>query len=290
MNQEKKSWTTGRLLKWAESDFRRRGIETARLDAELLLARALGTTRVELYTRFEDLPSQARLELFREMVKRRRGREPVAHILGRKSFHDIELEVPKGLFVPRPESEILVDEAVSLLRAARIARPRVLDLCTGTGAVALAVLKAVEEASAWAVDLEPSAGEAVRKNAAALGLSRRIEFRQGDLFEGVADLEPFHLITANPPYVESGALETLMPEIKEHEPRRALDGGPEGMDVIIRIIQGAPSMLRPSGFLLIEVGEGQAERAAAMAGGGLSFQKAAPDLSGVHRVVVFGKS
>lgn len=282
------SWTVGDLIKWAANDFQKLGIETARLDAEILLANALGCSRVELYMKYDLTPTPSALDSFRESVKRRRKREPVAHIIGTKAFHEIEVMVPPGMFVPRPETEILVDEALQRLKGLTH-DPRALDLCAGTGAIALALLKARDDLRAWAVDVDPAFLDTAMANALRLIVSGRITLLQGDLYQPLAGLPPFDLIACNPPYVPSPEIDSLMPEVRDHEPRAALDGGGDGLDVVRRVIEGAAGHLRHGGWLLIEVGEGQARAVEAMAGAELKHQATRSDLQGIPRVVIFEK-
>jgi release factor glutamine methyltransferase len=286
-----KPWTIGDLLRWATDDFSRRGIESARLDAEVLLAEALGRRRVDLYLHFADQPGAEALARFRELVRRRRAREPVAHILGKKEFRSFELLTPPGLFIPRPETEVLVDEALARLRTLAGAQPiAVLDLCAGTGAIGLAIARELAAARVAAVDLNPRAGEAIRANALRLGLADRVEFLPGDLFEPVRGREPFNLIACNPPYIASAEIDGLMPEVSVHEPRLALDGGADGLDLVRRLLAEAGAWLRPGGWLLCELGEGQAEAAAALPAPGLRHEANRSDIRGVLRVAIFRRA
>lgn len=283
------TWTVKNLLAWAGEDFDKRGIETARLDAELLLANALSLNRMDLYLRFEMVPTAEQLARFRESVKRRRDREPVAHILGVKEFHEIEIMVPPGAFVPRPETEILVDEAITRLRLLQMSGPRLLDVCTGTGAIALAVLHALAGLDALATDLNPEAESTVIKNAKALEISDRITFKAGDLFEPTAELPPFDLITCNPPYIPQKEIRELMPEVREHEPLIALDGGPDGLDFIRRLALEAPERLAPGGWLVIEIGHDQEQKVRDLFHEPLVHEATRLDLSGYPRIVIFKK-
>jgi release factor glutamine methyltransferase len=285
-----KFWTIGELLKWAAEDFKKRGIETARLDAEVLLAEALGLKRMDLYLRFEQEPPAEPLGRFRELVRRRREREPVAHILCRRDFHAIQLFCPPGRFVPRAETELLVDEAVSRLKTLPADRPpRVLDLCAGTGAVGLAVARAVPAARVALVDVDPEAGAVVNENIRGLGLSDRADFRAGDLFAPVTG-GVFDVVVSNPPYIASDEIDGLMPEVSVHEPRLALDGGTDGLDVVRRLLLESANFLAPGGWLLLEVGEGQAETAAALPAPGLCHEASRADIRGCLRVVVFRRT
>jgi release factor glutamine methyltransferase len=289
-DQSQKTWKVEDLVRWAAADFQKRGIDTPRLDAEILLAHAICCSRVELYLRFDRVPDRNQLDAFREAVKRRRNREPVAYITGKKAFHDIELAVAPGLFVPRPETELLVDEAVIALRELKEEEIRVLDLGAGTGAIALAIAKALPKVRAWAVDVDPRAVEMTKENAGSLGLDRRVIALEGDGFSPVTKLSPFDLIACNPPYVESADIDGLMPEVRDHEPARALDGGPDGLDFIRRLMEKAPSRLKPGGRLLVEVGEGQAGTVEAMAVGELVHESTRRDLQDIPRIVIFRKN
>ena len=282
-----KIWTIGELLKWATEDFKQRGIETARLDAEVLLAEALGVKRMDVYLRFEESPAADPLGRFRELVRRRREREPVAHILGRRDFHAIELCCPPGRFVPRAETEVLVDEAVARLKTLPADRPlRVLDLCAGTGAVGLAVARAVPAARVVLVDVDPEAGPVVNENIRRLGLSDRADFRVGDLFTPVAG-GVFDVVAANPPYIATAEIDRLMPEVSVHEPRLALDGGPDGLDVVRRLLAESADFIAPGGWLALEVGEGQAQTVASLPAPGLRHEASRADIRGCLRVVIF---
>lgn len=285
--KSEKAWTIQELLKWAAEDFANRGIDTPRLDAELLLAFALSVKRVDLYLRFDQVPDPEALGRFRDAVKRRRDREPVAYIIGLKGFHAIELVTERGVFVPRPETELLVDEAAARLKDTTA--PLILEIGGGTGAVTLALAAALPSARLWATDLDPRAVELTRANARRLGFEERVAVIQGDLFAPVKDMVPFDLIVCNPPYVPHPELDRLMPEVRDHEPALALDGGPDGMDFIRRLIAEAPERMKALGWLMLEVGEGQAAAVAAMAGAELHHESTRKDLRGVPRIVIFRK-
>jgi release factor glutamine methyltransferase len=283
-------WPIQELIKWATDDFTGRGIDTPRLDAELLLAHALGCRRVDLYLRFDQCPDEPALAAFRALVVRRRGREPVAQILGSKGFHDIEVRVGPGMYAPRPETELLVDESLTRLRKLGRDDVTVLDLCTGTGAIALALAHALPALRAWAVDLDERSVAAAADNACRLNLADRVSVLPGDLFAPVADLPPFDLITCNPPYVPAAEIPNLMPEVRDHEPRLALDGGPDGLDLVRHLLAEAPSHLRPGGWLLIEIGEGQAPTAARLAPPSLVHEATRLDLARIPRIVIYRKA
>jgi release factor glutamine methyltransferase len=284
--QSERAWTIQELLKWAAEDFSRRGIDTPRLDAEILLAFAMGVKRVDLYLRFDQVPDPESLARFREAVKLRREREPVAYIVGVKGFHAIELAAARGVFVPRPETELLVDEAVARLEHA--AAPSILDVGSGSGAIGLALASAIPSARVWAVDLDPKAVELTRANAKKLGLHERVQAIHGDLFAPVKDMA-FDLVACNPPYVPRPEITRLMPEVRDHEPVLALDGGPDGLDFIRRLMGEAPERVNAGGWLMLEVSEGQAEAVVALAGPAFRHEATRKDLRGVPRIVIFLK-
>lgn len=277
------TWTIQRMLSWMGQDFANLGIGSPRLDSELLLCRALGCDRVHLYMDITRPLVAAELAAVRELVKRRRAREPVAYILGEKEFYRRSLRVDRNVLVPRPETEILVDRALEILDPDA---QRALDLCTGSGAIAITLAAERTGLHVTATDLSLEALEVARDNAARLGVSERVRFEQGDLFEAVPEAARFDLITANPPYVATADYDRLQPEITQHEPRLALVAGEEGMGVIRRICAGAPGHLEARGTLLIEVGQGQADcTMELMKESGLASAQAHRDLAGIERVV-----
>ncbi len=280
-------WTIKELLDWTANDFVQKGIDTPRLDAELLLAEVLGCSRLDLYLRFDDVPHQSEIERFREYVRRRRRREPVAYILGKKPFHEIEVYINPGVFISRPETEFLVDAAADRLKRLPAGRSKILDIGCGSGAVILSILNAVPLVRACAVDLDPKAGENLVENAQRLGLDDRVCYFCGDLFEPVKDEGPFDMVTMNPPYIPTEEIPTLEPEVRDYEPYRALNGGPDGLDVIKRLLGESPPHIKSGGWLLFEIGEGQLEKIKEFAPPELSFEEARKDLRGIPRVAVF---
>ena len=248
------------------------GVETPRLDAELLLAEATGRDRASLAAEPEAGIDPPAARSFGEMVRRRVRREPVAYILGRKGFRNIELAVDHRVLIPRPETELLVEVAVWLeLRA-------VLDVGTGSGAVALAVADEFPDARVTATDVSEAALEVARANATRLGLAERVRFLGGSIPDG----ERYELTLANLPYVSEDEYERLEPEIREHEPRDALVAGPTGLESIQALIPSAAD-----GVLALEVGAGQAPAVISlMREAGFDRVEARRDLAGVERVVV----
>jgi release factor glutamine methyltransferase len=278
-----KTWTVGSLVKWATDDFRARGIESPRLDAELIVAHALGVDRMRVILDAARPLEGAELQALRELVKRRRSHEPIAYIKGRREFYGLEFRVDKRVLVPRPDTEALVD--VALARSAHVSMSmRLLDLCTGSGCVAIVMARQRPTASVFATDLSRDALDVARDNAQRLG-AYNVAFLEGDLFAPVAGRR-FDVITANPPYIATDEIATLQPDVREHEPRLALDGGRDGLAVARRIVDAAPAHLAPGGVLAIEVGAGEAPAAKALfEERGFEEIRVDRDLAKIERVV-----
>ncbi len=256
MTQEARRWTIEEVVRWAADDFRGRGIESPRLDAEVLLARALGTPRIQLILDARRPLSAEELAGFREMVKRRRAREPVAYILGDREFYGRPFRVDARVLVPRPDTETLVEVALERTRAVSLSM-RALDLCTGSGCVAITLARERPTASVWATDVSEGALAVARDNALRLG-AHRLALRQGDLFAAVPAGARFDVVVSNPPYIAAGEVVDLMPDVRDFEPRLALEGGADGLAVLRRIVEGAGAHLVSGGVLAVEVGAGQA--------------------------------
>lgn len=249
-------WSIRRLVIWATEDFRTRGFDSPRLDAELLLGHVLNKTRIEIILEGERPLDKSELERFRELVRRRRTGEPTAYLLGSREFYGIAFEVDKHVLIPRPDTELLVEIALERTKT-RAARGDAIDLCTGSGCVAIAFALARRGWSIRAVDLSDAAVAVARRNAANAGLGAAIAFSAGDLFAPLA-LEPtVDLVTANPPYIPSDVIASLEIGIRAFEPHLALDGGTDGLAVTRRIVAEAPARLKPDGILALEIGYDQ---------------------------------
>jgi release factor glutamine methyltransferase len=251
--------------------------ETARLDAELLLAHTLGRPRIELYTDFDRPLQTAELDAYRELVARRAKHEPVAYILGEWGFRRLTLKVDSRALIPRPETEIVVERALERLRG--LERPRVLDVGAGTGAIALAIADEHPGAVVTALDVSPDALELAAENVARTGAE--LELLLHDVREGLPG-GPYDLVVSNPPYVQPDELPGLMADVRDYEPHLALVG-----DRVPELVaRGACDVLRPGGWLVLEVGDGQAPATSALLEGlGYAEVRATPDLSGRDRVV-----
>jgi release factor glutamine methyltransferase len=278
-SQPRSSWTILDVLNWTAARFGERGIASPRLDAELLAAHALGLSRVQLYTQFDRPLDVTELAALRALVKRRQGGEPVAYIVGRKEFWSLELRVDGRVLIPRPDSETAVEEVLE--RAAPGAR--IADVGTGSGAIALALAKARGDLTVLASDISADALAVARDNAERLGLA--VSFLEGPLLAPLRAAGALDLIVANLPYVPSGEIAGLAPEVG-FEPRLALDGGPDGLDLVRALVAEAREALTPGGALVLEIGIGQAAATAGLlADAGFEEVRTRRDLGGIERVV-----
>jgi release factor glutamine methyltransferase len=278
-------WSIKRVLAWATDDFKRRGNQSARLDAELLLGEALGFDRIQLIVQAERPLAEAELSRYRELIKRRRVGEPIAYILGRREFFALPMVVDRRVLIPRPDTEILVENALSGTQAQHL-YGRMLDLCTGSGCVAIAFAKARPTWRVTAVDISKDAASVARENVRRAGVVHNLAVLEGDLFAALPEGARFELITANPPYIPSADIAELAADIRDFEPRLALDGGADGLHITRRIIAEAPQYLSPGGLLALEGGYDQAPAVAELlAGAGFADITRARDLAGIERVV-----
>ncbi|MDY6299406.1 MAG: peptide chain release factor N(5)-glutamine methyltransferase [Selenomonadaceae bacterium] len=280
-------WTIGRILKWTEQYFKEKGIESPRLDAEVLLSHILGRERIYLYVHFDEPLEPAELARYREAIKQRVQRVPVAYIIGEKEFMGLTFKVTEDTLVPRPDTEILVQAAIERLRA-RGDAPRFADIGTGTGAICLSVLHFLPKAQADTVDISPAARAVAEENAAALGASDRITFLTGDLLAPLAG-QCYDAILSNPPYIPDGDIAALAPEVRLKEPHTALAGGRDGLDFYRRLTADAPALLKDGGFLAVEVGIHQAVPVAALAAPAFSRTEILKDYAGIERIVIAWK-
>lgn len=254
------------------------GVDSPRFDSELLLAHVLNVSRPELIAGQAIAVSSGERRRFGELVARRAAREPLAYITGRKGFRMIELAVDERVLIPRPETELLVE----IVRAQRPLS--VLDVATGSGAVALALADELPQCTVLATDVSDEALAVARANAASLGFGDRVRFARHDLLDAVDGA--FDAIAANLPYVASGEIDTLQPEISDFEPRAALDGGADGLDLVRRLAVQAPSRLKPGKLIALEIGEAQGlATARILQEAGFVGAEIHQDLAGLDRVV-----
>lgn len=284
-----KQWTVRELLAWTIQHFKDKGNGEAKLDAELLLAHVLGCDRPYLFVRFDELPTDAERARFRELITRRLAGWPVAYLVGARGFYMLNFEVDSAVLIPRSDTETLVLEALKLLKP--LTAPDVLDLGTGSGCIAISIAHQKKDARVTATDLSPDALAVAKRNAAKHGVANRVTFAQGDLFAAVPAGSTFDLIASNPPYIAQGEFAALAPDVRDHEPRLALDGGPDGLAFYRRIATAAGTFLKPGGSLLLEIGYTQEAAVRALLGERPEFE-AGPtlkDMGGRPRVVTAKK-
>ncbi len=275
-------WTIESVLRWASDDFLAKGIDSPRLDAELLLAHALNTTRMQLILDAKKPLLPGELGRFRALVKRRRAREPVAYLRGEREFFGRSFAVDARVLVPRPDTECLVTVALTRTRHCSMSM-RALDACTGSGCVAITLAKERLTSHADATDVSPDALAVAQHNALRLG-AYNVAFYEADLFPPHG--HAYDIVVSNPPYIASSEIDTLMPEVSRFEPRIALDGGPDGLSFVRRLLEGGRSVLSQEGVLAIEVGDGQAPQVAALfEQNGYRDVECARDYGGIERVV-----
>lgn len=254
---ETQTWTIGRLLEWTTDYLGKHGSDTPRLDAEVLLAKACNSPRIQLYVTFQQEPTDAVKAEFRAMVKRRAEGTPVAYLVGHKEFYSLNFDVTSDVLIPRNETEHLVMEGLDrakLLQSQDLSRTiRIADLCTGSGCVAITLAKHLPNARIIACDISPEALKVAKANAAKLEVEDRVEFVESDLMAtGFSDTN-FDIIVSNPPYVTKAEFEKLAKSVRDFEPKLALVAGEDGLSVIRRIVEQADQHLTPDGSLLIEI-------------------------------------
>ena len=286
---ETEAWTIGRLLQWTTDYLKQRGADSPRLDAEVLLAHALGCQRIQLYTAFGDEPAEDVRKAFRELVRRRAEGTPVAYLVGRREFYSLSFRVTPEVLIPRPETEFLV---IRLLDLAELQSPasetwQIADVGTGSGIIAVCAAKRFENCRVTALDVSPAALEVARSNSAEHGVESRIEFIESDLLSAAPAERRFDFIVSNPPYIAEHEMAGLSRDVRDYEPRGALVAGPKGTEVIERLIPQAAERLVPGGWLLIEISPqiDAAVRELIAADGRYEPQPTIKDLAGHARVV-----
>jgi len=278
------SWTILRMILWSAEYLKNKGVETGRLDAEWLLAAALGVDRLQLYLKYDRPLRSNEREAFKPLLRRRAGREPLQYIIGRTGFRELELKTDPRVLIPRPETELLVQEVLDWASAGA---ESVWDMGTGAGAVALSLAAEGTWTRVVATDVSPEALSVAADNAERYDLGGHVEFREGSLFEPLEEGERFDVIVSNPPYIAEGEKGELQPEVRDWEPPEALFAGEDGLDVIRQLVAGAPKHLLSGGLLAFECGLGQAEGIAAdvQATGAFGAVRIRADLTGRPRFV-----
>jgi release factor glutamine methyltransferase len=278
-------WTVRRIIDWTTAHLKKHGSDTPRLDTEILLAHARGCRRIELYTRFDDVLSERERSAMRDLVRRRAQSEPVAYLVGHREFFGLEFQVTPAVLIPRPDTETLVVEILDLAKP--LTAPRILDIGTGSGCIAIAAAVNQTTAQITATDASDAALTVARENAQKHQVLDRINFRSGDLFGPIEQEELFDIIVSNPPYIADHEKETLQNDVRKYEPYEALFAGPSGFELLFRLIDEAPSHLVEGGTLLLEISP---EQSAAVAGrmdssGKYQDIRVVKDLPGLARVV-----
>jgi len=243
-----------KLLEWTTEHFKKHGSDSPRLDAEILLAKALGCKRIDLYVSFNKEPSESERTRFRETVKRRAVGEPVAYLVGHKEFYSLSLEVTRDTLIPRPETEYLVVESLDLL--AKMGHRDDLSVCdvgTGSGAIAVAIAKNAPKCRVTALDISPEALDVARRNAETHGVTARITFAVSDLLVTFPETPLFDLVVSNPPYVSESEFVNMPDDVRNYEPKLALVAGEDGMSIIRELATQTVSRLREGGHLLMEL-------------------------------------
>jgi release factor glutamine methyltransferase len=276
----------GRILEWTAQHLKKSGSDTPRLDAELLLAKARACPRIQLYVQFNEVVPDAQRAVMRDLVRRRAQSEPVAHLVGHREFFSLDFAVSPDVLIPRPDTETLVLDLIT--HARRLPAPAILDVATGSGCIAIAAAVQVPAARVTASDVSPAALTLARQNADRHGVAARITFLEGDLLAPLPAGAQFDFLVSNPPYIPTAQLETLDREVRDYEPRLALDGGPDGLRFLATLLQQAPSVLVPGGRLLLEFTPEQAPALLELATAQpeLSDPAVLKDLAGRPRVLV----
>lgn len=277
------TWTIRSVLGWTADYFNRRGVDAPRLTAEVLLAFVLQGTRVQLYVDLDRPLKPKELAAYRALIERRISGEPTQYLTGTREFYGRPFAVDPRVLIPRPETELLVDAALEAIP--KDAPCRVLDLCTGSGCVAVTLAAERSNATVFATELSPAACEVARSNAATLKVGDRVRVLEGDLFGPLERGSLFHVVVSNPPYVPSEEIAALAAEVRR-EPRMALDGGRDGLEITRRLADQAPSWLEPGGMLAVEISEGQGPEAQRLLqSAGLVRAGLRKDLSRLDRLV-----
>ncbi len=286
------TWTIGRLLTWTTDYLKKSGSASPRLDAEILLAHARDCPRIELYTAFDEEPSESTRMAFREMVRRRAEGTPVAYLVGHKEFYSTAFEVNPDVLIPRPETEHLVVEALDRakeLGEERGANLRIADVGTGSGIIAVTMAKQLDQALLTAIDVSEAALDVATRNVAKYQLGERIELLCGDLLSCLPGEAQFDMVLSNPPYVSAAEYELLPRSVKDFEPRQALVAGPDGSEVICRLLEQAAQRLVPGGYLIFEFSPMLADRLDSILTTEWTEPVVTKDLAGHARIVTLSK-
>ena len=278
------AWTVRAVLDWTIGHLKQAGSESARLDAEILLAHARNCKRIQLYTSYDTALSPEERATMRDLVRRRAKMEPVAYLVGYREFFGLNFEVTADVLIPRPDTETLVLEAIERIGGTDAA---VLDIGTGTGCISVSIAARCPHSRVVALDCSPAAIEVARRNAAKHDVAERVEFRESRTFSAVQSGERFDVIASNPPYISTNEIPELMPDVRLHEPHLALDGGEDGLDIIREIAESISDFIAPGGLFLLEISPEQSQQVTALFANLANVKAVRPlnDLSGKTRVL-----
>lgn len=283
----KEAWTTRKLLEWLRGALKDKGVDDARLCAELLVAHVIGCERLRLYMEADRPATPDELTRLRDLAKRALNQEPVQYLVGEWSFYGITLKTDKRALIPRPESQTLVDQAVAAIKDIEGRPPLVADVCTGSGCIAIAIASQAGNASVHATDIDADALALARENIERTKLADRITTFEGDLLAALPEGQQYDVIVANPPYIPDDEWEAVAPNVKDHEPTHALRGGVDGLDVVRRLIETAANRLQPGGLLAIEVASARAAEAMELVSADARYDqpRIVRDFAGRQRVI-----
>lgn len=278
-------WTVRRILDWTTAHLKKHGSDAPRLETEILLAHARGCRRIELYTRFDEVLSENERATMRDLVRRRAQSEPVAYLVGHREFFGLDFRVTPAVLIPRPDTETLVVELLDVAKP--LAAPRILDLGTGSGCIAIAAAVNLPNAQITATDASDAALAVARENAERHKVLDRVRFLSGDLFGALESNERFDIVASNPPYIAEHEKETLQNDVRKYEPHEALFSGPTGLEVLFRIVDQAHDHLNVGGSLMLEIAPEQAPAVVGRmeASGKYREIRVVKDLPGLARVV-----
>ena len=301
MPEIKQTWALLSLLNWSQDYLAKKNIPQARLDGELLLSHVLGLKRLDLYLQFERVLNETELSSFKIVLKRRAAHEPIAYILGKKEFWSREFIVTPDVLIPRPETELLIEHILNFFSSSSPSSPssslplegggiqgegEILDIGTGSGILAVTLAKEIESIHVDAIDISPQALTIAKKNADKFEVSPKINFIEED-FASYTFSKTYDIIVSNPPYIPTEEIDTLMKDVAHFEPKLALNGGKDGLDFYRKIAQKAPTLLKPNGFIFVEIGESQAKDVTKIFGENeLKNISVIKDYSGNDRVVI----
>jgi release factor glutamine methyltransferase len=288
-SQSSSTWSIKRLLEWTTEYFQKVAAESPRLEAEVLLAEALDCARIEIYTRFEEVPLAESVASFRDWVKRRGAGEPVAYIVGHREFYSLKFAVDSNVLIPRPETEHLIMAALEAAKEISESPLRIMDVGTGSGCIAVTLAKHLPECKIAATDLSPAAVAIAKQNAESHEVADRIRFFTGDLFAALpAGSGAVHLIVSNPPYIGTDEIDTVDDSVKNYEPEMALFSDAQGTEIIARLVAESGARLLPGGFLIFETSPINMATCRRMVDDapGLEVVRIEKDFAGLERVLV----